>query len=140
MYIYIYIYIYMYVFMYTYICIRTHSLPHIWQIFFDEIDALAPRRSSGGEGSAAQRVVSQVQCVAVCCSVLQRGAVCCSVLQCVAVCWSVLQCVAVCCSVLQCVAVSYNVLQCDPECCSAYIGRCSALFLQVPSYMIISHK
>ena len=45
------------------------------------------------------------QCVAECCSVLQRVAVCCSVLQCVAVCGSTLQCVAVCCSVLQCVAV-----------------------------------
>jgi len=44
------------------------------------------------------------ECVAVCCSVLQRVAVCCSVLQCVAVCCSVLQRVAVCCSVLQCVA------------------------------------
>jgi len=40
-----------------------------------------------------------LQCVAVCCSVLQRVAECCSVLQCVAVCCSVLQCVAVCCSV-----------------------------------------
>ena len=29
-------------------------------IFFDEIDALAPRRSSAGEGSAGQRVVSQL--------------------------------------------------------------------------------
>jgi len=50
-----------------------------------------------------------LQCVAVCCSVLQCVAlsVCCSVLQCLAVCCivSVLQCVAVCCSVLQCVAV-----------------------------------
>ena len=67
-----------------------------------------------------------MQCVAVCCCVLQRDSifkmfdyddmgqhdymrqVCCSVLQCVAVCFSVLQCVvrcvAVCCSVLQCVA------------------------------------
>jgi len=44
------------------------------------------------------------QCVAVCCSVLQRAAVCCSVLQCAAVCCSVLQCAAVCCSVLQCAA------------------------------------
>jgi len=43
-----------------------------------------------------------VQCVAVCCSVLQYVAVCCSVLQCVAVCCSVLQCVAV----LQCRALS----------------------------------
>jgi len=43
-----------------------------------------------------------LQCVAVCCSVLQlqRVAVCCSVLQCVAVRCSILQCVAVCCSVL----------------------------------------
>jgi len=65
-----------------------------------------------------------LQCVAVCCSVLQRVAVsfcdrnrlcvedapvavCCSVLQCVAVCCSVLQRVTVCCSVLQCVAVSF---------------------------------
>jgi len=59
-----------------------------------------------------------LQCVAVCCSVLQytdiesEGVlddfaagipviVCCSALQYVAVCYSVLQCVAVCCSVLQ---------------------------------------
>jgi len=51
-----------------------------------------------------------LQCVAVCCSVLQCVAVCCSVrsvemisrtlYKCI-----VLQCVAVCCSVLQCVAV-----------------------------------
>jgi len=44
----------------------------------------------------------------------------CSVLQCVTVCCGVLQCkcVAVCCSVLQCVAVRCSVLQCvgkDPE-------------------------
>jgi len=53
-----------------------------------------------------------LQCVAVCCSVLQCVVHIHSlytrvreprVLQCVAVCWSVLQCVAVCCSVLQCV-------------------------------------
>jgi len=54
-------------------------------------------------------LLSVLQCVAVCCSVLQCVAVECmyllSVLQCVAVCCSVLQCVAVCCSVLQCVAV-----------------------------------
>jgi len=56
-----------------------------------------------------------MQCVAVCCSVLQCAlqcvAVCCNVLQCVAVCCSVLQCVAVCCSVRQCVAVCCSVLQ-----------------------------
>jgi len=78
-----------------------------------------------------------LQCVAVCCSVLQCVAVCCSVccsvlqcvLQCVAVYCGVLQCVVVtslkeaairrvylccnmCCSVLQCVAVCCSVLQC----------------------------
>jgi len=81
-----------------------------------------------------------LQCIAVCCSVLQCGpivlislretcngkafgvAVCCSVLQCVAVCCNGLislkeTCfgkafsVAVCCSVLQCAAVCYSVLQ-----------------------------
>jgi len=44
-----------------------------------------------------------LECVAVCCSVLQSVvvcAVCCSVLQCAAMCCSVLQCVAVCCSIL----------------------------------------
>ena len=50
-----------------------------------------------------------LQCVAVCCSVLQGVAVCCSVLRCVAVCCNVLQCVAVCCSELQCVAVCSSV-------------------------------
>jgi len=78
-----------------------------------------------------------LQCVAVCCSVLQLVvchwevltsvcmwpcvAVCCSVLQCVAVCcnrWCVMGCAhfgmcdAVCCSVLQCVASCCSVLQC----------------------------
>jgi len=53
-----------------------------------------------------------IECVAVCCSVLQHGADCqpavfYSVLQRVAVCYSVLQCVAVCCSVLQCVSAQY---------------------------------
>ena len=49
------------------------------------------------------------QCVAVCCSVLQRVAVCCSVLQYVAVC--VLQCAAVCSYVIQC---GCSVLRCVP--------------------------
>ena len=83
---------------------------------------------------------SVLQCVAVCCSVVQ-----CSVVQCVAVCCNVLkllrcsllqsfaefrsmlqcvgqcvgQCVAVCCSVLQCVAVCCSVLQCGAVQCSA---------------------
>ena len=59
-----------------------------------------------------------LQCIEVYCSVLS---VCCSMmrmLQCVAVCCSVLQCIAVCCSVLQCVV---SVLQYDAfvaGCCS----------------------
>ena len=69
-------------------------------------------------------LLKSLQCVAVCCSVLQ----CCSVVrilthtQCVVVCTasdsgssssrcSVLQCVAVCCSVLQCVVVCCSMLQ-----------------------------
>ena len=59
-----------------------------------------------------------VQCVAVCCSVLQCVAACGSVVQCVAVCCSVLQCVAVCCNVWQRVAVCGHVLQCVAVCCS----------------------
>jgi len=68
-----------------------------------------------------------LQCVEVCCIVLQRVVAYCSVmfvgilaeddlhdqgdeLQCVAVCCSVLQCVAACCV---CVAVCCSVLQCD---------------------------
>ena len=57
---------------------------------------------------------SVLQCVAVCCSVMQKSAHDTRhslkltslqfALQCVAVCCSVLQCVSVCCSVLQCVA------------------------------------
>jgi len=73
---------------------------------------------------------SVLQCVAVCCSVLQYVTAFCknwnhlfgahlpqrtcaheAMLQCVAVCCSVLQCAAVCCSVLQCVAVCCTVLQ-----------------------------
>ena len=70
-----------------------------------------------------------VQCVAVCCSKMQRVVVCmlCRVMKCVVqrgAAWcSVLQCVAVCCSVLQCVAAYYTVcyseFQCTVACCSA---------------------
>ena len=68
-----------------------------------------------------------LQCVAVCCSVLQCfkaddmvlnrdcevfcGTVCYSPLQCAAMCCSVLQCVVVCCRVLQGVAVCCRVLR-----------------------------
>ena len=65
-----------------------------------------------------------LQCVSVCCSVLQgHEAVCCGV------CCSVLQCVAVCCSVLQCVAV----------CCShlIWVGE---LCIQVPQPAPVSIK
>ena len=65
---------------------------------------------------------SVLQCVAVCCSVLQRIAVCFRVLQCVAVCGSMLQCVTMCCSVLQCVAVCCSVLRCAAVCCSGFAG------------------
>ena len=94
-----------------------------------------------------------MQCVALCCTVLQCThelkeleicvlqcvAVCCSVLQYVAVRCSVLQCVAVCCSVLQyvavhtqtqgardlCVAVCCSVSQCVAVCCSEL--QCAAV-------------
>jgi len=74
--------------------------------------------------------------------VLQCVAVCCSVLQCIETCYTVsrmtltycmsgcatstrtLQCGVVCCSVLQCVAVCYSVLQCVAVCCRAkYLPR-----------------
>ena len=63
--------------------------------------------------SVLQCVAANMQCVAVCCSVLHCVAVCCIVLQCVAVRCSVLQCVAVqlTCSVLQCVAVCCSVIK-----------------------------
>jgi len=88
-----------------------------------------------------------LQCVVVCCSVLQCVAafwrVCCSVLQCVAVyrrvlarvvvCCSVLQSAVMCCSVSQCVAMCCrklqrvdaccNVLVCVAACCSKYIAN-----------------
>jgi len=66
-----------------------------------------------------------LQCVAVCCSVLQCVATsefietrdaCVLAMEYVA---GVLQCVAVCCSVLQCVVVCCSALQCGAVCCSA---------------------
>ena len=44
-------------------------------------------------------------------TVMQCVAVCCSVLQCVAVCCSVLQCVSLCCSVLRCFALQFQGVQ-----------------------------
>ena len=87
-----------------------------------------------------------LQCVAVCCSMVQRAAVCCSVLQCVAVFCSVLQCVAVCCNVLQCVAVlqltcvracvsctGIHVLQCVAQCVAVWCSvlQCAAVCCSV---------
>jgi len=94
---------------------------------------------------------SELQRVAVCCSVCCNGSVwgdsqsamcvcifmsrecamCCSVLQCVAVCCSVLQCVAVCCSALQFVAVwatCCSVLQCP--------GNVSMSFKKIKSQLL----
>ena len=92
-------------------------------------DEMARFRWSGVPRAISRGPVTDMQCVAVCCSVLQCVAVCCSVLQCVAVYSRVLQCVAVCysrlhcakvcCSVLQGVAVGCSVSKCDAVCCSA---------------------
>ena len=69
-----------------------------------------------------------MQCVAVCCSVLQGAAGCCSMLKCVAVCCGVLQGAAVCSSVFYCVAVCNRVLQYVVVCFSVLqgdAGRCT---------------
>jgi len=95
-----------------------------------------------------------LQCVAVCCSVLQGVAVRCSALQCVkcvAVCCSMLQCRPQRCaispgldssssasyhtSVLQCVAACCTVLQCVALCCS--VLQCVAVFCSSASYHIL---
>jgi len=96
-----------------------------------------PIGSSAADSCVAESVL---QCVAVCCSVLQCVAD--SVLQCVAVCCGVLRCVAVCCSVLssaadscvaegvlRCVAVCFSVLQCVAVCCS--VLQCVAVCCSV---------
>jgi len=76
--------------------------------------------------------MSQIECIAVCCSVLQCVAVCCSVLQCVAVCYSVLQCVAhmkQSCHVFWRVVLHMRVSEvaCVAVCCSVLqIERCHA--------------
>jgi len=73
-------------------------------------------------GLAVVPKIRQLQCVAVCCSVLQCVAMqyvvwdgCLAGKETLTTCCSMLQCVAVCCSVydvLQCVAVRGSVLQC----------------------------
>jgi len=106
-----------------------------------------------------------LQCVAVCCSVLQCASLLIflhtlfhislcyyrppttspsitrtSLWQCVAVCCCVLQCVVVCCSVLQCVAVCCSVLQCVAVCHS--VLQCVAVCCSVLHYaslLVILH-
>ena len=96
---------------------------------------------------------SGVQCVTVCCSVLQRVAVSCSELQCVAAkkifrlahihsCWKLrtlgTQCVAVCCCVLQCDAMWCSVLRCVAVCCGVLqsVAVCCREFLPRPSFFL----
>jgi len=70
-------------------------------------------------------LLNVLQCVVVCCSVLQCVAVC-SVLQCAEVCGSVRMHLGavpaslawVCCSVWRCVALCGGVLHCDALCCT----------------------
>jgi len=69
-----------------------------------------------------------LQCVAVCCSVLQRVAACCSAALCCSMsgrnpCTDALQCVAVRCSALQCVAV---------RCSAQHLLQLIANTLQLP--------
>ena len=80
-----------------------------------------------------------MNCVAVCCSMLQYVAVCCSMLQYVAVCCSMLQHVAVCCSMLQYVAACCSMLQHVAVCCSMlqYVAACCSK--QLTPYSIQEH-
>ena len=83
-------------------------------------------------------------------SVLQCVAVCCSVLQCAAGRSNMLPCGAVCCRVVQCVAVCSNVLRCVAVCCSASLGvakvylfctgvlQCTAVCCNVPQYIALA--
>jgi len=70
------------------------------------------------ERAGACLVPLMLQCVQVCCSVLQGV----GGLQCVAVRRSALQCAAVHCSALQCVAVRRSALQCVAVSCSVLQG------------------
>ena len=79
---------------------------------------------------------SVLQCVVVCCSVLQNLQCVAHVLEAWAVshAFSVLQCVALCCSVLQCVSVRCSVLKCavGSLTCSRGVGYESSLALPLP--------
>ena len=115
------------------------------------------RKSACGHQNLGTSRCRVVQCVAVCCSVLQlntavieRGraralmgtntsvfddGVWCSVVQCVAVCCSVLQCVAVCYNVLQCVVVHGSALQCIAACYR--VVQCVAVCFSVLQCMAV---
>jgi len=94
---------------------------------------------------------SVVQCVAVCCRVLQCVVTQVSdvVLRCVAVCCSMLHCVVAhvsllatwCCCVLQCFAACCSVLQCVAVCRPAHILACEVALHVCRSVMqcLISH-
>jgi len=62
-------------------------------------------RVSCERGVQTVTLTTLLQCVVVCCSVLQHVEVCCDVVQFVGECCSVLQCVTMWCSVVQCGAV-----------------------------------
>jgi len=103
-----------------------HTMSHVTHRSVYKFNANVPRHVGL---QMTVLVIWLLQCVAVCCSVLQHTAGSCLVvarilqwlvlLQCDAVCCSVWQCAAVCCCVLQCVAVCCNVLQSVAVCCCA---------------------
>ena len=78
---------------------------------------------------------SALQCVATCCSVLQRfdGAPLLSTHMAVAVCCSVLQCVVVRCSVLQCLLSTHTVVA---ACCSAL--QCDAASILLSTHTAVT--
>jgi len=96
-----------------------------------------------------------LQCVAVCCSVLQRASIdvsdvsvsfqilvvhCCNVLQCVAVCSSVFQCDAMQYQLMFVTFVSLSfslILQCVAICCS--VSQCTAVYYSVLQCIVVSH-
>jgi len=96
-------------------------------------------------GISVSCICSVLQCVAVCCSVMQLY-LCrfvCGVLQYAAVCCSLLQSVAVCCSYTcvfmpVCAAVCYSVLQCVLQCVLQYVAFISvSLCLQCAAYLCL---
>jgi len=168
---YICVYARMYV-LYMYMCIHIYVYIHIHKlaypssrdsladgcILFEYLDLLEPlpavraRVFDTAEHSLRSHLL---QCVAVCCSVLQQlqcstmrmrltlrnmfswlsitseyvccvnQGICCSVVQRVAACCSALQCAAVRCSALQCAAVRCSAVQCVAVRCSAL--QCAAV-------------